>query len=252
VFGIESVFGSPWELVAVCLVLVAAEALYVLLGFGAGLVAVGALALVMPEIRDVVVLLLLVNLPAEMWVVATSWRTIAWRGVASLMIGIAVGVPFGAWFLGRGDPRILFTTLGAILFFVGSVVFLWPTARVRRWPRWVVIPVGVSSGVLTGLFGTGGPPLVLYYRLLGMDKTRFRGNLMAIFLLMTVVRVPAYAGMGLITLERLWSGLMVLPAVAVGAWFGHRFHLQVAENVFRRLVAAALIALSVALVVGGP
>ena len=60
-------------------------------------------------------------------------------------------------------------------------------------------PVGLSSGLLTGLFGTGGPPLVLYYQLSGADKAAFRGNLMAIFLLMTLVRVPSYAGMGLIT-----------------------------------------------------
>ena len=38
-----------------------------LLGFVAGLVAVGALALLVPDIRDVVVLLLLVNLPAELF-----------------------------------------------------------------------------------------------------------------------------------------------------------------------------------------
>ena len=38
--GVETIFSSLWELLAVGLVLVAAEAIYVLLGFGAGLVAV--------------------------------------------------------------------------------------------------------------------------------------------------------------------------------------------------------------------
>lgn len=248
--GVETIFGSPWEFFAACLVLVAAEAIYVLLGFGAGLVAVGSLALLLPDVRDVVVLLLLVNLPAELFVVVSSWREIQWRGVSTLLVGIAVGIPLGAWLLGFGDPRLLLVVLGGVLLMVG-VAFLFSRADRRwRWPKWVVAPVGLVSGLLTGLFGTGGPPLVLYYQLAGIDKGTFRGNLMAIFLFMTLVRVPSYAGLGLITPERLWSSLMVLPAVLVGAWLGNTLHLRIEEATFRRLVAGALVALGVLLLVG--
>ncbi len=248
--GVETIFGSPWEFLAVCLVLVAAEAIYVLLGFGAGLVAVGTLALLLPDVRDVVVLLLLVNLPAELFVVVTSWRSVAWRGVAVLMIGIALGIPVGAWMLRWGDPGVLLVVLGGFLLVAGSIFLASSVDRKWRWPGWVVAPVGLTSGLLTGLFGTGGPPLVLYYQLAGLDKTAFRGNLMAIFLFMTLIRVPSYAGMGLITAERLWSSLMVLPAVLFGAWIGNSLHLRIEERTFRRIVAGALVALGALLLVG--
>ncbi len=248
--GIETVFGSPWVFLAVCLVLVAAEAIYVLLGFGAGLVAVGALALLLPDLRDGVVMLLLVNLPAELFVVVSSRRDITWRGVAMLMVGVAVGIPIGAWLLGWGDPRFLLVLLGGVLLIVGVAFLVSPVGRGWRWPNWVVAPVGLASGLLTGLFGTGGPPLVLYYQLAGIEKAAFRGNLMAIFLLMTLIRVPSYAGMGLITTERLWSSLMVLPAVIAGAWLGNRLHLRIEESTFRKLVAGALVVLGALLLVG--
>jgi uncharacterized membrane protein YfcA len=248
--GLDTVFATPAQFAAVCLVLIVAEAVYVLLGFGAGLVAVGGLALLVPDLRDVVVLLLLVNLPAELFVVAASWRDVAWRGAAVLTAGVAVGIPGGTWLLRAGDPRVLLIALGAMLIVVGVLFVRFPTVELRRVPRWVPLPVGVVSGLLTGLFGTGGPPLVLYYRCLGVGKTEFRGNLMAIFLAMTAIRVPSYAGMGLITAERLWSGAVVLPAVLIGAWIGHHLHLSVAESTFRRLVAAALVVLGVLLVAG--
>jgi len=248
--GVETVFATPAQFAAVCLVLVVAEAVYVLLGFGAGLVSVGALALLVPDLRDVIVLLLLVNLPAELFVVATSWREVAWRGVALLTTGVAIGIPIGTWVLRVGDPRGLLLALGATLVIVGLVFVRLPTVELRRTPRWLPLPIGAVSGVLTGLFGTGGPPLVLYYRFVGVGKTEFRGNLMAIFLAMTAIRVPSYAGMGLITAERLWSGAAVLPAVLFGAWIGHHLHLGVAEPTFRRLVAVALVVLGVLLVVG--
>ncbi len=247
---VETVFASPWQLLAVAAVLLVAEAVYVMLGFGAGLVAVGALALLLPDVRDAVVVLLLVNLPAELLVVVTAWRQIAWRGVAAVMAGVAAGIPLGAWWLGLAEPRWLLALLGVVLLAVGVAFLAVPGDRRVGWPGWAAPPIGLASGLLTGLFGTGGPPLVLYYRLAGVPKATFRGNLMAIFLLMTLVRVPSYAAVGLITAERLWSGLAVLPAVLAGAWLGHRVQLGLAEDAFRRLVAVALLALG-ALLLGG-
>ena len=54
--AVETVFASPTQFLVACLILACAEAIYVLLGFGAGLIAVGALALLMPDLQDVVVL----------------------------------------------------------------------------------------------------------------------------------------------------------------------------------------------------
>jgi hypothetical protein len=47
--------------------------------------------------------------------------------------------------------------------------------------------------ILSGLFGTGGPPLILYFPLSGITKVAFRGSLMALFLLISEVRLPVYS-----------------------------------------------------------
>jgi len=229
--------------------LAVAEAVYVLLGFGAGLIAVGTLALVLPELKDVVVLLLLVNLPAELWVVRSSWREISWRRVLILFVGVAVGIPLGTWFLQWGDPGFLLIVLGLFLVVVGAVFLLTPKSRGSGLPPWTASPTGLLSGILTGLFGTGGPPLIIYYQLSGVDKTAFRSNLMAIFLLMTTVRVPSYALFGLITAPRLWSALAVMPAALLGAFIGNHIHLRLKETTFRRMVSAALILIGLLLLI---
>lgn len=243
----ETVFSSLPQLALACLVLALAEAVYVLLGFGAGLISVGALALMMPELRDVVVLLLLVNLPAEAAVVIGSRRHIAWRGVLLVFTGIAVGIPLGSWLLSAADVSFLLVLLGSLLVLAGCFHLAAPERPARRLPPWTAPPVGLISGLLTGLFGTGGPPLIVYYRMGGLDKAAFRGNLMAIFLLMTLIRVPSYAALGLITAPRLLSSLAVLPAVLAGAWIGHRTHLRIDEATFRRVVSLALMAIGLLL-----
>ena len=248
-FGIETIFDTLPQFLIVCLILAMAEAVYVLLGFGAGLIAVGAMALLLPELKDAVVLLLLVNLPAELYVVGSSWRQISWRGVLVIFVGVALGIPLGTSWLRWGDASFLLILLGVFLVIVGTIFLFTRASRNRRIPPWARAPIGVISGVLTGLFGTGGPPLILYYQLSGSEKAAFRGNLMAIFLLMTTVRVPSYAVFGLITAPRMWSALAVLPAVIVGALIGNSIHLRIEEATFRRLVSAALLLIGLLLLI---
>lgn len=244
---LAAIFPTPWHFLIASVVLLVAELVYVLLGFGAGLIAVGTLALVLPEIKDVVVIVLLVNLPAEIFVVWTSRRAIRKRGVLFLAIGIAVGIPVGGWILTFGEPTFLLGLLGLVLLGVGGAFLVLPDDVGVAMPPGLGATFGLASGLLTGLFGTGGPPLVLFFRLQGLTKVAFRGNLMALFLMMGVIRLPSYIGLGLITPDRLVAGAAVLPAVLVGGVIGHFIHLDLSERVFRRCVSVSLVVLGVLL-----
>jgi uncharacterized membrane protein YfcA len=85
------------------------------------------------------------------------------------------------------------------------------------------------------------------YVLLGFGAGLVAVGLLAIFLLMTVVRVPSYAAFGLITAPRIWSSLALIPAAVLGAAIGDRIHLRLDETTFRRLVSVALIVIGVTL-----
>lgn len=234
------VFASWAQFAIASAVLVVAQVVYVAFGFGSGLIAVGILALLLPDLQDVVVILLLVNLPAEVLVVARSWRQVTWRPVGLIAAGVVVGVPLGTYVLKTGSPGVVLTALGAFLVLVSVVLLRLPDGVRIAWPRWTGPPLGLGAGVLTGLFGTGGPPLIIYYHLAGLAKSVFRGNLMAIFLLKTCLRVPAYAVGGLLTGPRLWSGVMLMPAALLGTWLGQRVHVELAERTFRRWVSVLL------------
>jgi len=239
----STIFTSPPEFALACAVLIMAQIVYVVFGFGSGLIAVGGLTLLFPEVKDVVVLLLLVNLPAEIIVVKKSWRQIHWRPISALSIGIAIGIPLGAYMLRETNPQLILNILGYFLVTVGLLFLRLPDGGRIHPPTWAAPPVGLLSGWLTGLLGTGGPPLIIWYHLSAGNKAIFRANLMTIFLLMTFLRVPSYAFGGLIKTKHLWSTFAVLPAVFFGVWLGNRLHLKISEIWFRRLVSGLLIVL---------
>lgn len=244
-----TIFTSPYEFTLTCVILIIAQLVYVLFGFGSGLIAVGCLALVFPELKDVVVMLLLINLPAELFVTWRSRHEIRWRPIIGLSTGIAVGIPLGAWLLSTAEPRFILTILGWFLVAVGLLFAkLPPGGRFSPHPL-AAPPTGLISGLLTGLFGTGGPPLIVWYHLSAVGKSAFRANLMTLFLLMALVRVPSYVATGLVTVPRLWSSLLVMPAVFFGAWLGHRMHVQISERKFQRLVSLLLSTLGIVLLI---
>ncbi|MBN2243572.1 MAG: sulfite exporter TauE/SafE family protein [Acidobacteria bacterium] len=236
-----TVFSSWPEFLGICLVLVVAEIVYVSFGFGAGLIAVGLSAAIHPEIRDIAVILLLVNLPIETFVVLRNRSEVRWPKVIMICIGVAIGVPVGTWILHVGNPTFILTILGGFLIVAGLALVRTPPGARVQWTNWSAPPTGIASGILGGLFGTGGPPVIIYYRLSGVDKTVFRGSLMAVFLIIGLVRVPSYIVGGLITEPRLWSALAVVPAVIAGAFAGGRIHIQLSEKRFRQIVSAVLV-----------
>ncbi|MBE0564428.1 MAG: sulfite exporter TauE/SafE family protein [Krumholzibacteria bacterium] len=243
----ETIFSGPLQYALTCAVLVLAQIVYVLFGFGSGLVALGLLALLFPDIKDPVVVLLLVNLPAE---VLLSWRArreVRWKPIAILGVGIAAGIPVGTRLLNTTDTALAMAALGWFLIAVGLVFLRLPARRDRDLPGWLAVPTGLASGVLNGLFGAGGPPVIIWYHLTAPNKTAFRGSLMTLFLLMGLIRVPVYALSGLVTPARLVSMLAVLPAVLLGAWIGDRIHIRLSDAAFRRLVAGALAVLGMLL-----
>ena len=243
----EHIFQSLPQFIIVCVIVGCAQIIYVLFGFGSGLIAVGTLALLLPDIKDVVVLQLLINMPAELLVVFGSIKRISWKNVSVIFIGVIIGIPVGARLLRISEPVIILVLLGIILIIVGGAFLLTPRTKPVQIPGWIDPPTGLVSGILAGLFGTGGPPLILYYRIRGDDKAIFRGNLMAIFLFMTFIRFPTYFMEGLLTADRFWSGLSLMPAVLIGAWLGNRIHINLNESMFQRLVSISLICIGVLL-----
>ncbi len=218
-----------------------AEAVAVSFGFGAGLIAVGILAMVLPSVQDVVVLLTLGCMLPELVVLLKTLRFVSWRAAAAMLAGVALGVPLGTFLLGWTDQTLVLTMLGIFLVVVGLTFLALPRGKGGlNWPGWVAPLVGIISGILGGMFGTGGPPAIIYYQLSGLHKSAFRSQLMVVLGAITLTRLPSYAVAGLFTTPRIWSAFSIFPWIVAGALAGYRFHLKLEEHTFRKLVSALL------------
>lgn len=237
---IDVIFRSWPEFLLAFAILGLSQVVHVLFGFGAGLVAVGTLALFLP-IQDIVVMLLLITTPVEAYVAIKSRKKISWRAILLLLVGVILGVPLGTFLLRFGQPTMILNFLGVFLVIQGAIFLIFSRPMQVRIPSVFVPGIGMASGILTALFSTGGPPLILYFQLTGVKKSIFRAQLMAIFVVVAIVRFASYSVSGFITTERLFSAIAILPAVFLGVFLGQKLHINVSEKTFRKLVCCVLI-----------
>ena len=107
----------------------------------------------------------------------------------------------------------------------------------------------VSSGIVHGVYATGGPVLVYAVSRQGMGKRVFRSTLTAVWLTLNLVLTLRYALEGRFDAEVGWKLLVLFPAIPLGVWCGEALHARVSERTFRLVVFSLLSAAGLGLVV---
>ena len=131
--SLEATFFSSYpQLILACLVVLVAQTIYVLFGFGLGLIGVGLLAMFIQPLTNVVVLLLFIAIPAEIYVLCKSWKNISWRGIVAIVCGVAVGTVVGTMVLRYEEPDFILTILALFLMVSGTIFLLMAMARIMK------------------------------------------------------------------------------------------------------------------------
>ena len=251
-----ALFPDYLTFIACCLIMAGAQLIYATVGFGAGMFAVALMAMILPDLAGAVAVLLVLTFVTEVWVLTHAWRETRLTLLLGLVPTMAIGLWIGTQVLIEGSVDVLRRALGVVVAGAG-VWFLWQErvpARQRENPTqaytWFGVPAGLTSGVLGGLFGTGGPPAIIFLKAYGLSKGAFRATLLWYFLVMSLIRGGMYIREGLLGMDTLWAALWLLPASGAGTLIGMWAHHRLREHHFAAIVSWLLIVLGAMLLVG--
>lgn len=239
----QTIFQGWGQYVLVGVIVFLGQFIYTAIGFGSGMVTISLLALFFGNINVFVPFFLLLCLPTELTVSFKDREHIDFHRTGKFLLFIFPGLIAGAYLLKSAPDRGLVIWLGVIvsllavyyLFFEEKTTF---TLKNRAW-----IPFfGGISGLLGGVYGISGPPLIVYFKALKMDKTSFRVALLSIFLAMSIFRTGIYAAIHLYTLPILTSTILALPFALLGVLTGMHAHHRIPEQLFRRITSVVLLA----------
>lgn len=229
------------------IIVVSAFFIRAIIGFGSGLIAVGLLVHLLP-IRTTVTLVYLLDFAASIALGAYDFAHIRWRELRVLLPASLAGVAIGAYVLKVADPQAVMSVLGGfILLYVAYSVTVRPERLPKVSPAWA-LPLGLGGGVLSSLYGGGGPPLVAYLQMRRLAKRDFRATFQSLALVDAFFRGLFYLGLGILTVTVGRLALWFLPLVALGLILGNWVHFRVSERLFFYLALAVLTASGLRLV----
>lgn len=237
---------SPEQIAAAAAILLAAYVIRGITGFGSGLIAVPLLALFLP-LQFVVPLVLLLDFTASLLLGGLHFRRVKWDEIGILIPFSIVGVALGTSLLVSlpQTPMLLALAGFVFIFAVRSLLNLHGDKPASR--GWA-LPASLAGGTVGGLFGTGGPPYVIYLTHRIRDKSDLRATLSALFFAEGLTRIASFLVAGLLVTVKVWVAYLVALPVVLGALYvGGRAHVGLAPLQMTRLVGGLLLVASLSL-----
>ena len=231
------------QIVACMGIMALAGLVQALCGFGFGLVAVGLLALVWPDVKVATILPVLPNLVIcayMLWrlIGHIPWRRMIWNYPATL-----IGVPLGVLFLAWAPIWTVWLGLGLVLIIGGGYAWI-PVIGEFRWhPVWTGVPCGLAGGAISGAFGSGGPPTVAYLGNQHLSHEEYTAGLQLVFVSSAIIRICSLSGFGMLNLRIATLSGTGIVAAMLGCMAGLAIASSIRPQTLRRYVQASQVLL---------
>ena len=213
-------------------------------GFGAGIVVMLAL----PQLFGVLGASAVSVSSTIAFCALMAWRyrdAIEWRQIPA-PAALFLATSSACVMLARGlDPSWLRVALGAFLVAFSAHALVAGTGRgedAGRLGPAALLACVVGSGICDGLFGIGGPLMVVYFLSRVGDKRAYLGTLQAFFLMGSVYGAVFRAGVGVLTAELLGAVAVCSAGLLVGLTAANRIVDRIDMATLRRLVYVVICA----------
>lgn len=233
-----------WPQLAFCVaVILGAYTLRGAAGFGAGVVGIPLLLLVLPY-TVVIPTMTALGISASLGQALRDFRDVDWLGIRRLIAPTVAGIALGLWLFTLLHDRELLKACGAFI----VAYALWSVAPRRSGGR-VLPPAalapaagGLGALVATVFGGMAGPFYAVYLSALGLDKGRFRASLSVVLFSLGLLRASGYAALGMYDRHVVVLLAVLFPVMVLAMLTGNRWHRRLDERLFRRVVAGVLVA----------
>lgn len=194
--------------------------------------------------------------PIDLLLGCPSNVILAWKGRRSLdpkvclplMALVLAGSVPGALLLKHVDVRSIKLVFGVVVILLGlELLSREYSRRPIRSSRPLLALIGVTAGVLCGLFGVGAL-LAAYISRVTEGSAAFKANISAVFLADNAFRFVLYSALHLLTAETVRIVLLLVPFALLGLFLGMRSGRVLDERIVRRLTAVLLTLSGVSLI----
>lgn len=213
-------------------------------GVGFALIVAPVVGLIEPALLPVVLLVLMI--PLNVYVAWRERHALDTGGAGWITAGRVAGTAGGLWVLVAVPASALSLLIGGstVLAALGSLL-----APSFLPGRGALVAAGAVTGVTETATGIGGPPLALVYQ--HRPAPELRSTVAICFVIGEVVSLALLGATGKVNGHQLWTALLLLPALGIGALLSRAVHHRIDGPLMRSLVLGFALTSGVAVMVWG-
>lgn len=184
---------------------------------------------------------LLLGYPANLILTWKNRRSLDPKVFLPLAILVLAGSIPGALMLRNVDARSIKLVFGVVVIALGMEMLARECGKKRAGSsKLVLVIIGVTAGMLCGLFGVGALLAAYVSRITENDES-FKANISAVFIVDNTFRIILYKTLGLLTLSTVKSVLLLIPFALLGLFTGIKSCRHMNEKNVRKITTVLLI-----------
>jgi uncharacterized membrane protein YfcA len=240
---------APFELTLFVLGTLVASFVTGVAGFAFGLVAAAIWLYALPP-SQTTALIVTYGLLVQAYAVWKLRHELNVGRLMPLIVGSAIGVPFGILVLRWVPPGYLRTAIGVVLIMFSLYNLVAPRLPSMKGAGQLGdAGAGFLNGVVGGATGLAGIVIVIWSSLRGWQKGEQRAAFQPTGVATFLMTLIALGGTGGIDLDLLKLFALGLPVLAIGTWLGWTVYGKLDEAKFRKAVLVLLLASGAALAI---
>ncbi len=210
-------------------------------GFGSGMI-IGptTAALFTPKIALAMIAVL--DLIPTLVIVWPARKEVNWKELLPVVLGYAIMVPLGVWFLTSSDPIYLrwFISISIII----ALIMLWSGWRYQgRRTQSTSLGVGGLGGFMGTAAALPGPAALLYWLASAAKASTVRANMIYYLFLTDILIIIGYVFADVFTQQSVAMGLLGIPGYFAGIIIG-MFAFKSSSDTLYRNIAYIIILIS--------
>ena len=224
------------------IILLAAGASFVqrTIGFGFGIFIMTALPFLLPSYGEAVTLSGLLSLTSAAVVMVKYLKYVTWKRFLPIVASFVIFSTLAICMLDKIEGHAMRMILGIVLIII-SLYFSFFKDKlqkiIRPTPGWQ-LGAGAASGVMGGLFGMHGPPVVLYLVASEPDKDHYMGMIQTYAFVTNLTMLAVRAWNGYVTPTVGTTYIYGLIGLAVGVLVGNWAYNRIPNRIFTYVVYA--------------
>lgn len=241
------------EKVLVLIALIGAASYFqTITGFGLGMIVMGATSgFELAPVASIATLLSLVTLTNSATALHGKLHHIDWRAVRAATLGALPSVVVGVLlldYLSASASGVLQLLLGAVVLYGGLSAALRPGPLAQRSGDRSFFVSGLCGGLLSGMFGVSGPPLIFQFYRQPLKLIEIRCALILIFAITALTRVLFSAYEGQLGSSICIEAMLAAPVVMLMTIAARNYPPPLSSIATRRLAFGVLMAIGASLV----